>query len=169
VLAAKGRDFCVGLDLNDPGPAFGEQGSPSSWNAATSPAAGAAGLFAHCKRHQDAFTAVAECPKPVIAAIHGNCVGGGLDLATACDVRYAAADARFGVRETRMAIVADMGVLQRLPGIVGRGDFMELVLTGKLIDASRALTIRLVNDVFPDREATIGAALELAAEMAALS
>ena len=72
-------------------------------------------------RLQDAITAVAECPKPVIAAVHGYCIGGGVDLVAACDIRLASADAVFSVRETKMAIVADLGSLQRLPSIIGAG------------------------------------------------
>ncbi|HLK45461.1 MAG TPA: enoyl-CoA hydratase-related protein, partial [Acidimicrobiales bacterium] len=81
------------------------------------------------------------------AAVHGYCIGGGVDLVTACDVRLAADDALFSVRETKMAIVADLGSLQRLPRIVGAGHAAELALTGRDIDASRAAQIGLVNDV----------------------
>ena len=167
VIAANGSDFCVGLDLKNPGPAFGALGGNA--DDGESPASRALGMYAHGKRHQDSFTAVAECRKPVIAAINGNCVGGGLDLIACADIRLASRDAKFAIAETRMAIVADMGSLQRLPGIISRGDFMELALTGKRIDAERALTIRLVNDVYADQEETIKAARTMAAELAAMS
>ena len=88
--------------------------------------------------------------KPVIAAVHGYCIGGGIDRITACDIRLAAADAVFSVRETKIAIVADVGTLQRLPGIVGEGHVAELVYTGKDIEAARAKEIGLVNDVLRD-------------------
>jgi enoyl-CoA hydratase len=72
-------------------------------------------------RLQAAITAVAQCPKPVIAAVHGYCIGGGVDLIAACDIRLASADAIFSVREAKVAIVADLGSLQRLPSIIGAG------------------------------------------------
>jgi enoyl-CoA hydratase len=116
---------------------------------------------------QAAINAVAACRKPVAAAVQGWCIGGGVDLISACDVRYAAADARFSVRETRIAIVADVGSLQRLPGIVGEGHLRELALTGKDIDAARAATIGLVNDVLPDKAAAFAAAYDFARQAAA--
>jgi enoyl-CoA hydratase len=118
---------------------------------------------------QAAITSVADCPKPVIAAVHGYCIGGGVDLITACDIRVASADAIFSVRETRIAIVADLGTLQRLPGVISRGHVAELAYTGKDIDADRAAAIGLVNHVLPDTDATHKAARELAAQIAANS
>ena len=120
-------------------------------------------------RLQGSITAVARCPKPVVAAVHGYCLGGGIDLITACDVRLAAADAVFSIRETRIAIVADVGTLQRLPGIVGRGHVAELAFTGKDVTAARAQEIGLVNAVLPDADAVQAAAREMAAEIAANS
>lgn len=120
-------------------------------------------------RLQGSMTAVADCPIPVIAAVHGRCIGGGLDLATACDIRLASAESSFSLRETKIAIVADLGSLQRLPRIVGSGNARELAFTGKDIDAERARSIGLVNEIYSDREAVQRAALELAAEIAANS
>ena len=90
-----------------------------------------------------------------------------MDLVTACDIRLAAEDALFGVRETKIGIVADVGTLQRLPGIVANGQVAELAYTGKDIGALRAEKIGLVNDVYADADAVYAAALELAAEIAA--
>ena len=118
---------------------------------------------------QASVTSVAECPKPVIAAIHGYCIGGGVDVVSACDIRVASADAVFSVRETKVAIVADLGSLQRLPRIIGKGHVAELALTGKDITAARAKEIGLVNDVAPDADAALAAARQLAAEIAANS
>ncbi len=120
-------------------------------------------------RLQGSITAVARCAKPVLAAVHGYCLGGGIDLITACDVRLAAADATFSIRETRMAMVADVGTLQRLPGIIGKGHVAELALTGDDFDAERAQTIGLVNDVYADQHAVVDAAHAMAARMAANS
>jgi enoyl-CoA hydratase len=118
---------------------------------------------------QASVTSVAQCPKPVIAAIHGYCIGGGVDVAAACDIRVASADAVFSVRETKVAIVADLGSLQRLPRIIGKGHLAELAFTGKDITAARAQEIGLVNDVAPDAGAALAAARQLATEIAANS
>ena len=95
---------------------------------------------------QKAFDNVAGCRKPIIAAVSGWCIGGGLDLIAACDIRLCSADARFSLREVKVAIVADLGSLQRLPRIIGEGNTRELAFTGKDIAASRALQIGLVSE-----------------------
>lgn len=100
------------------------------------------------RRLQASVTAVADCRKPVIAAIQGWCIGGGVDLIAAADIRYASSEAKFSVREAKVAIVADIGSLHRLPPIIGDGHLRELAFTGKDIDAARAEKIGLVNDVF---------------------
>jgi enoyl-CoA hydratase len=120
-------------------------------------------------RLQEAITAVADCPKPVIAAVHGYCIGGGVDLIAACDIRLASADAVFSVREAKMAIVADLGSLQRLPAIISAGHLNELALTAKDISAERAKEIGLVNDVAADADGVGKAARALASEIAANS
>lgn len=161
VVAAKGRDFSVGLDLKSMGggpPRAGESGSEQRSRT-----------YREIKHLQRSITSVAECPKPVIAAIHGWCIGGGVDLATACDIRLASADTRFSVRETKVAITADVGTLQRLPKVLSAGHVAELVYTGKDVDADRARAIGLVNDVFVDADATLVAARAMAAEIAANS
>jgi enoyl-CoA hydratase len=161
-MAMLGDHFTVGLDLAGMASTLAG-GEPSSGAAARMRALG------EIARLQRSITAVADCPKPVVAATHGWCIGGGIDLITACDVRIASACTRFSVRETRMAIVADVGTLQRLPGIVGRGVAAELTLTGDDFDAERARAIGLVNAVHPDAAATQRAALDMAARMAANS
>ena len=103
----------------------------------------------------------------MIAAVSGWCIGGGVDVVAAADIRLASADAKFSVREVKVAIVADLGSLQRLAGIIGEGHLRELAYTGKDIDAARAEKIGLVNDVYPDQDAVLAAARELAAEIAA--
>ena len=159
VLAARGRHFTAGLDL---AAMTGEiAGGPE-----LSPAARATRFLGTVTRLQRSITSVERCSKPVVAAIHGACIGGGVDLITACDIRLCSADAIFSVRETRLAMVADVGTLQRLPRIVGRGHAAELALSGKDIDAERARQIGLVNDVTHDVESLHAAATELAAEIA---
>ena len=116
---------------------------------------------------QGAISSLAHLPVPVIAGVGGYCLGGGVDLVTACDIRLAAADAVFSVRETRMAIVADLGTLQRLPRIVGPAHAAELIYTGVDIDAARAAEIGLVNRVTGATAANaVTAAQELAATIA---
>jgi enoyl-CoA hydratase len=101
--------------------------------------------------------------------VTGWCVGGGVDLAVACDVRIASADAQFSVREAKVGIVADLGSLQRLVGVIGDGHLRELALTGDDVSADRAATIGLVNHVYDDADAARAAATTLAGRMAANS
>ena len=164
VIAAKGPHFTVGLDLKEFGGGFAAPTSSHS-KAATN-----ALTYKAVRTMQDSVTSVAELNVPVIAAIHGYCIGGGIDLVSACDIRVCAADAKFSVRETKVAIVADLGTLQRLPKIVSAGHVAELAYTGKDIDASRALAIGLVNSVHEgSAPEVLAAAYELASEIAANS
>lgn len=162
VVRAEGRDFSFGLDLREAGGLFGRLLDSAG-------AAARLELMDLIRAWQGAFTALAECPKPTIASITGWCVGGGVDLASACDVRVASVDATFSIREARMAIVADLGSLQRLVGVIGDGHLRELALTGEDFDAERARSIGLVNSVHPDHAATHAAAHDIARRMAANS
>ena len=161
VLTGSGKNFSYGLDV----PAMG-----GSFTALLSDGALArprADFHAEVRRMQNAISAVADCRTPTIASVHGWCIGGGVDLISAVDIRYASADAKFSVREVKLAIVADVGSLARLPLILNDGHLRELALTGKDIDAARAEKIGLVNDVYDDAEATLAAAHATAAEIAA--
>src|ERR1700722_20141708 len=174
VVAARGPHFSVGLDLKAMGSVLsgdgdddgrgGGAGAPAPWMAARPRKSRREVL-----RLQASISAVALCPKPVIAAVHGYCIGGGGDLIAACDIRLASADAVFSVREAKVAIVADLGSLQRLPAIIGAGHLAELAFTGKDIDAARAREIGLVNEVAADADAVHAAAAALAGEIAANS
>jgi len=161
VLTGSGRNFSYGLDL----PAMG--GSLTAVMSDGTSALPRAEFHAEVLRMQQAITAVADCRTPTIASVHGWCVGGGVDLVSAVDIRYASADARFSLREVRLAIVADVGSLARLPLILSDGHLRELALTGKDIDAARAEKIGLVNDVYDDADACLAAAHVTAAEIAA--
>jgi enoyl-CoA hydratase len=121
-------------------------------------------LLTLIERMQRAFTRVQVSRLPVIAAVRGWCIGSGIELACACDLRYAQSGARFSLREVRLAIVADLGGLARLPGIVGEGHARELALTGADIDAEHAARIGLVNAVVPE---VIAHAVEVARTVAA--
>lgn len=164
VLAAKGPHFTVGLDLKEFGGGFFGGGSD------TSAAARSARAYSAIRTMQSSVTSLADLAIPVIAAVHGYCIGGGVDLISACDIRLASSDAVFSVREAKVAIVADLGTLQRLPRIVSAGHVAELAFTGKDIDAQRAAAIGLVNSVHGDTEGgVLSAAYELANEIAANS
>jgi enoyl-CoA hydratase len=167
VVAARGPHFSVGLDLKAMGSVLSGDGGDGS--PAPSMAARARKSRREVLRLQASISAVALCPKPVIAAVHGYCIGGGVDLIAACDIRLASADAVFSVREAKVAIVADLGSLQRLPAIIGAGHLAELAFTGKDIDAARAREIGLVNEVAADADAVQAAAAALAGEIAANS
>jgi enoyl-CoA hydratase len=163
VLAARGASFSVGLDLKS------DIGAALQASLAGGLAQSREQLYALIRRLQRPLQALAALDKPVVAAIHGVCIGGGLDLVCACDVRYASADAVIGLRETRMAIVADLGSLQRLGSIVGDGHLRELAFTGRDVDAAEAARIGLVNAVLPDAESALVHARRVAALIAANS
>ncbi|MEZ4308427.1 MAG: crotonase/enoyl-CoA hydratase family protein [Polyangiaceae bacterium] len=160
VIRGKGEHFSVGLDLMAMG------GELAVLMAEPSLAAERNALHGLIVRMQKAMTCVAECPKPVIAAISGWCIGGGVDLITACDVRLASGDAKFSVREVKLAIVADVGSLQRLPHIVGQGVARELAMTGDDFDAERARRIGLVNEVYAGQAELFEAARGMARRIA---
>jgi len=161
VLRGEGEHFSYGLDLatmaGELGVVFGDQALAKERTE----------FLGTIERLQRAISCVAACRKPVVAAIAGWCIGGGVDLATACDVRLAAADARFSVREVKLAMVADVGTLARLPAIIGQGHARLLALSGDDIDAARALRVGLVEDVYETHEALFEAALGLAGRIAA--
>jgi enoyl-CoA hydratase len=118
---------------------------------------------------QDGLSCIERSHKPVIAAVHNYCIGAGLDLISACDIRLCSEDAIFSLREAAVAIVADMGSLQRLPHIIGQGHTRELAYTAKNIDAKRAKDIHLINEVYSDTDALFKAAEEMAMEIASNS
>ncbi|MCF3939469.1 MULTISPECIES: crotonase/enoyl-CoA hydratase family protein [Gordonia] len=161
VLAGSGAHFSYGLDLAAMG---GDLGPVLAEGAKARPRTE---FHDNLRRLQAAISAVADCRKPVIAAVAGWCIGGGVDLISAVDIRYASADAKFSVREVRVAMVADVGSFARLPAIIGDGHLRELALTGKDVDAAHAARIGLVNEVLPDRDAALDTARATAAEIAA--
>lgn len=158
VLTGSGRNFSYGLDLAAMG------GELPGLDAG---AKSRADFHKRLQKMQAAITAVADSRTPTVASVHGWCIGGGVDLISAVDIRYASADAKFSVREVKLAIVADVGSLARLPLILTDGHLRELALTGKDIDAARAEKIGLVNEVFDDPEASLAAAHATAKDIAA--
>ncbi|HEX8579229.1 MAG TPA: crotonase/enoyl-CoA hydratase family protein [Allosphingosinicella sp.] len=160
LLSGRGRHFTAGLDL---------QYAASQFPPATDPGRAAESRLRHIRWLQDSFNAVEEARPPVIAAIHGGCIGAGVDLASACDLRVASADAFFQVAEVDVAITADLGTLQRLTHLIPEGVVRELAYTGRRMDAEEARRLCLVNQVAADRDAAIAAGLELAHAIAAKS
>lgn len=146
ILEANGRHFCAGLDLAT----FGEL---RRMCADECEGRAREMLRERILDIQDTVTAIERCPKPVVASVHGACVGGGVDIITACDLRYAGPDAWFCVKEIDVALVADVGTLQRLPRLVGEGLTRELAFTGRRVDAAEAQSIRLVNRCYDSEEA----------------
>ena len=110
----------------------------------------------------DCCNVLEECSKPIIAAIHGKCVGGGLDMIAACDIRLCTEDATFSLREAGIGLVADMGVLQRLPLIIGQGFTREMAYTARFFTAREAADMKLVNGVYEDKERLVEEAKKLA-------
>jgi len=164
ILWAEGRLFTAGLDLQ-----AAASGILNGGGGETSDAKKNYDFYRHVLQLQDCMSAAEKCRKPVIAAVHGHCIGGGVDLTTACDIRLCTQDATFAIHETKIAIVADVGTLQRITGIVGKGAAREMAYTGKRFTADRSLRAGLVNEVFPDKEAMLEGAREMAAEIAANS
>ena len=160
VLAGRGPSFCVGIDIEMLSSLQPPSGSHAerSWE-----------IYEKILTLQRTASCLAESPKPVIAAVHGYCLGAGVDLITACDIRLASTDAVFSVRETRMGLVADIGSLQRLPAIVGPAITAEMAFTGADFDARWALEKGLVNSVYGDADATIAEAQRLAGVVASNS
>ena len=163
IIAAEGKIFCAGIDL------IGMAGEMAAVATGDMSAGARREIYRSIFPLQAAISCVEKCRKPVICAIHGKCIGAGLDLASACDIRLASADATICLKEAAVAFVADVGSLQRVPHIVGQGHARELAYTAKFIDAKRAREIGLVNDVYPDKEALLQAAEDLARAIAANS
>jgi enoyl-CoA hydratase len=118
------------------------------------------------RRLMDCFTALDEARFPVLGAIQGGCIGGALDLAAVCDIRYCSADAFFCVQEINIGMAADLGVLQRLQRLMPAGLARELAYTGERLGAERALSCGLVNAVLPDAESLLTHVLALARRIA---
>lgn len=165
VIAAKGPHFSVGLDLKEASQHWlNDEGESSPRSASINI------TYDNVRIMQDSITSICELPFPVIAAVHGYCIGAGVDFISACDIRLASSNAIFSVREAKVALVADLGSLQRLPKIIGAGHMAELAFTGKDISAERAAQIGLVNSVHGDgADDVLIAARELAREIAANS
>jgi enoyl-CoA hydratase len=163
IIAGKGTMFCAGIDLMGMVPVIPELLDKEQKGGVK------LSLYKKILKMQEGLSCIEQCRKPVIAAIHSKCIGAGLDMATACDIRVCTEDAEFSLREAAVAFVADMGVLQRITNIVGQGIARELAYTAKNITARRAEAVNLVNEVFPNQEEMLKGAEKLALEIAANS
>ena len=161
IVAGRGKHFCVGIDLVQSG--MGTHQRPAGQSEAVANLKQLQGT----SKFQASISSLAECPLPVIAVVHGHCLGAGIDMITACDIRIAAADSNFSVRETRIGLVADVGTLQRLPKILNAGHVAELAYSAKDINAARAEKIGLVNDVYETFDAAYAEGMALATIIAA--
>ncbi len=160
ILAAKGAGFSAGIDLIEMSKYISEIADPNQkggtkWK-----------FLPKIYEMQETMTCIERCRKPVIAAVHGVCIGAGLDMITACDIRLCSEDAVFSLREAAVGFVADVGVLQRLPHIVGQGNARELAYRANNITAKRAKEMLLVNEVYRDQETLMKEAEAMALEIA---
>jgi len=159
LLQGEGKSFCAGLDLSPDNSLFPHiMGPPSALQKKT--------LFRAIRNVQNIHTRMERLPKPTIAVIHAHCLGAGLELALCCDIRLCSAETLFALPEARLAIITDVGGLQRLPKVVGRGHAREIAFRGHRFDAQRARAINLVNHVYPDQKTLNTKAFEIAQEIA---
>ena len=157
ILAANGKHFCAGIDLalfGDVIPGSSERGRASEQLRRT------------VLRLQDNLSAIEKCRKPVLAAIHYTCIGGGIDMTCCCDMRYCTEDAYFSIKEIEIGMTADVGTLQRLPRLIGDGMVRELAYTGRKLEAQEAKELGFVNRVFADRDALLEGVTEIARQIA---
>jgi len=159
ILSGEGKSFCAGIDLGPDNELMSTLGGkPGAVQKVT--------LFQEIKTIQDIHNRLESLSKPTIAVIHSHCLGAGLELVLCCDIRICTADSVFGLPEATLAIITDVGGLQRLPKVVGRGHAREIAFRGHRFDANRAKMIQLVNDVYGDKEELEAKAVEMAEEIA---
>ncbi len=157
VISSTGKHFSAGMALETFGGAIAmDDQSPE----------GRAAIFDMLTSMQATFTKLETLRIPVIAAIQGGCIGGAVDMVTACCLRYATADAFFCIQEINIGMVADVGTLQRLPKLVPLAVVKELAYTGRRLPAQKALGYGLVNEVFDSADAMLAGALQCAKEIA---
>ena len=161
VLASTGKHFSAGMDL-----AVFSMGSGESQ-------AEVGRLRANLRENalhlQDSFNCLEKARIPVLAAIQGGCIGGAVDMVTACDMRYASEDAFFCIQEINIGMTADVGTLQRLPKLIPEGVCRELAYTGRRMKADEAKSVGLVNEVFSDQDSLLDGVMEIAEEIASKS
>lgn len=164
VLSGSGRVFTAGLDLTDMGDVVSLHSSDEDI------ARKGVQLKQKIQEYQESFTSIEKCPKPVIAAVHSACVGGGVDMTSACDIRYCTKDAFFQIKEVDIGLAADVGTLQRFPKVVGNDSLArELAYTARKMFSDEAKQVGYVSRVFEDKESMLTSALDLASVIASKS
>lgn len=157
-ITGAGKHFTGGMDLA----AFGQVAALAS----REPGRAAYAMRTLIRDLQGAFDALEKARFPVIAAVHGACIGAGVDMISACDIRLASAEASFAIEEIHIGMAADVGTLQRMPKLVAPGIVKELAFTGRRFSAAEAKAFGFVNEIVADREAVVARALELARAVA---
>nr|WP_267177735.1 crotonase/enoyl-CoA hydratase family protein [Sneathiella aquimaris] len=163
VISSTGKHFTAGLDLN----AFGN--IASDMQSATDPARIREQMRNNVREMQESFTVIEKCRLPVLVAVQGGCIGGGVDLVSACDMRYCTEDAFFTIQEINIGMTADVGTLQRLPHLIPSGIVRELAYTGRRMMSAESKEVGLVNHVYKDADAMISGVLEIAETIASKS
>ncbi len=158
VISSTGKHFCAGMDL---AVFTGGGGAPPADRYTAAEA-----LRHSAKTLQDSFTALDQARLPVLAAIQGGCIGGAVDMTSACDIRYCTADAFFCIQEINIAMTADVGTFPRLCKLIPEGWVRELAYTGRRLPAAKAKEIGLVNEVYADPDAMLDAVMATAREIA---
>jgi enoyl-CoA hydratase len=161
VLSGEGKLFCAGIDLELLMSVVGFEKMPEPGRTEK--------LYEMVRQLQDCVTAIEVCSKPVIAAIHNGCIGGGVDIVAACDLRYCTEDAYFTIKEIDMGMVADLGTLQRLPKFVHPAIVAEMAFTGRPVGAAEAKQIGLVNDFMDSKETMLTGVARVAETIASKS
>ena len=162
VISSTGKHFSAGMDLS-----VFTDGSSMISAAGMDHAIRGEALRKHIRHLQDTFACLDEARMPVLAAIQGGCIGGAVDMTSACDIRYCTADAFFCIQEINIAMTADVGTFPRLCRLIPQGWVRELAYTGRRLPAATAKAIGLVNEVYPDHAAMLSAVLATAREIAA--
>lgn len=166
VISSTGPHFTSGIDVN----LFAQHGEQSAGADAEQKKRNriqhGADFYQRVKSMQDTFTCLEQCRIPVLAAIQGGCIGGGVDLATACCIRYATEDAFFTIFETNIGMTADVGTFPRLVKLIPEGIVREMAYTGRRMAASEALSLGLINGVYPDQDTMLEAVMKVARDIA---
>ncbi|MCG8592419.1 MAG: crotonase/enoyl-CoA hydratase family protein [Proteobacteria bacterium] len=165
VISSTGPHFSSGLDVKAFDPAGGGL-TPSGEDARRERITRGESFYQTVTRMQRTFSCLEACRIPVLAAIQGGCIGGGVDFATACDMRYASEDAFFTIYEINIGMTADVGTFPRLVKLIPEGIVRELAYTGRRMPAAEAQACGLVNRVYPDPESLVAGVLEIAREIA---
>ena len=164
VLSSTGPHFTAGIDLASFAQVTAELGAGDNdtHRAATLPLA----FYENVRVMQDAFSALEKVRMPVLVAIQGGCIGGGVDLVTACDMRYCTEDAFFTIYEINIGMTADVGTFPRILNHLPEGVVRELAYTGRKMHAAEAMSLGLINTVYPDEKSMLDGVMALAREIA---